>query len=164
MVYPLVLMVVAPISGSLSDKIGSEILTLIGLTSTSLGLFLMASLNESSSVVNMTFFIIIMSIGMGAFQSPNNSLVMSTVPKNKLGVAGSINALIRNIGIISGTALSTTLLYTKMSSKIGHHVTTYIPERNDAFIYGMRWVYVVAGIICAIGAITTFFRMRKTVH
>ena len=161
MVYPLVLLVVAPISGSLSDKIGSEILTLIGLISTSLGLFLMASLNEISSVINMTFFIVIMSIGMGLFQSPNNSLVMSTVAKNKLGVAGSINALIRNIGIISGTALSTTLLYTKMSSKIGYHVTTYIPERTDAFIYGMRWVYIVAGIICVIGALLTFLRMYK---
>lgn len=161
MVYPLILTVVAPVSGSLSDKIGSEILTLIGLVSTSVGLFLMASLNVNSSVINMILFTIIMSIGMGAFQSPNNSLVMSTVEKNKLGVAGSINALIRNIGIISGTALSTTLLYTKMSTKVGYHVTTYIPERNDAFIYGMRWVYVVAGLICLIGALLTFLRMKN---
>ena len=48
-----------------------------------------------------------------------------------------------------------------MSSKIGYHVTTYIANRNDAFIYGMRWVYIVAGIICVIGALLTFLRMYK---
>lgn len=159
MIYPLVLMVVAPVSGSLSDQMGSEILTFIGLIFGSLGLFLMASLNENSSVVSMIIFIGIMSAGMGLFQSPNNSLVMSTVPIDKLGIAGSINALIRNVGMVSGIALATTLLYTQMSYKIGYRVTNYVPGRNDAFIYGMRWVYIAAGSISLIGAGLTFFRL-----
>ncbi|MBE6071402.1 MAG: MFS transporter [Clostridium butyricum] len=159
MVYPLVLMVVAPISGSTSDKIGSEVLTFIGLVLGSLGLFLMSSLNDNSSEISMIIFIGIMSAGMGLFQSPNNSLVMSTVPIDKLGIAGSINALIRNVGMVSGIALATTLLYTQMSSKIGYRVTSYVPGRNDAFIYGMRWVYIAAGVISLIGAGLTFFRL-----
>ena len=159
MIYPLVLMVVAPISGSLSDQIGSEVLTFIGLMFGSLGLFLMASLNENSSIVSMVIFIGIMSAGMGLFQSPNNSLIMSTVPMDKLGIAGSINALIRNVGMVSGIALATTLLYTQMSHKIGYRVTSYLPGRNDAFIYGMKWVYIAAGVISLIGAGLTFFRM-----
>ena len=159
MIYPLVLMVVAPISGSLSDQIGSEVLTFIGLMFGSLGLFLMASLNENSSIVSMVIFIGIMSAGMGLFQSPNNSLIMSTVPMDKLGIAGSISALIRNVGMVSGIALATTLLYTQMSHKIGYRVTSYLPGRNDAFIYGMKWVYIAAGVISLIGAALTFFRM-----
>lgn len=161
MAYPLALMIVAPISGSLSDKIGSELLTFIGLLIGSTGLFLMASLNDNSKVLTIVLFIVIMSIGMGIFQSPNNSLVMSTVSKDKLGIAGSINALVRNIGMTSGIALSTTLLYTKMSSKIGYKVTDFVQGRNDVFIYGMRWVYVTAGMVCIIGAILTFYRMRN---
>lgn len=159
MVYPLVLMVVAPISGSTSDKIGSEILTFIGLMLGSLGLFLMASLNDNSSEITMVIFIGIMSAGMGLFQSPNNSLVMSTVPVDKLGIAGSINALIRNVGMVSGIALATTLLYTRMSYKIGYKVTSYVPGRNDAFIYGMRWVYIAAGAISLLGTVLTFLRL-----
>ena len=159
MIYPLVLMVVAPVSGSLSDRMGSEFLTFIGLTLASLGLFLMALLNENSSVLSMGIFIAIMSCGMGLFQSPNNSLIMSTVPMNKLGIAGSINALVRNIGMVSGIALATTLLYTQMSNKIGYRVTSYVAGRNDAFIYGMRWVYITAGAISLLGAILTAFRM-----
>ena len=161
MAYPLILMVVAPVSGSLSDKIGSELLTFIGLTVGSIGLFLMATLNDNSKVILMVAFIAVMSAGMAIFQSPNNSLVMSTVPKNKLGIAGSINALVRNVGMASGIALSTTLLYTKMSSKIGYRVTDFVSGRNDAFLYGMKWVYMTAGAVCMIGAAVTFYRMHK---
>jgi len=155
-ISPLVLSVVAPLSGHLSDKIGSEILTFIGLVVTSLGLLLMSTLNEQTSLISMVFFIVVMSIGNGLFQSPNNSLIMSTVPRDKLGIAGSINGLVRNLGMVCGIALSTTLLYNGMSHKIGYHVTNYIVGRNDAFIYGMRIVYITAASICIIGAVLTF--------
>jgi MFS family permease len=161
MISPLVLSVVAPISGNLSDKIGSEILTFIGLTFTSLGLFLMSTLNENTSLVQLICFIAMMSMGNGLFQSPNNSLVMSTVSKDKLGIAGSINALVRNMGMVCGIALSTTLLYSQMSAKIGYRVTDYVPGRSDVFIYGMKSVYITASIISLLGAFMTFRRLRK---
>ncbi|MGB4659031.1 MAG: MFS transporter [Mobilitalea sp.] len=159
MVYPLILSVVAPVSGHLSDKIGSSVLTFIGLLLTSSGLFLMSTLNENSSIISMIIFIAVMSIGNGLFQSPNNSLVMSTVPKDKLGIAGSVNALIRNLGMVCGIALATTLLYNRMSSLLGYRVTDYVVGRNDAFIYGMRTVYIVAAAICLFGAGLTAYRL-----
>jgi EmrB/QacA subfamily drug resistance transporter len=162
MIYPLILAVVAPASGHLSDKIGSEILTFIGLVLTSLGLLLMSTLNVNSTLISMVIFIGIMSIGNGLFQSPNNSLIMSTVPKDKLGIAGSVNALIRNLGMVCGIALATTLLFNRMSSKLGYQVTDYVVGRNDAFIYGMRTVYITAAIICLVGAAITFLRLYKS--
>lgn len=161
MVYPLLLTVAAPISGTLSDKIGSEILSFIGLLLISLGLFLMSILNTDSNTLIMIIFIAIMSIGMGLFQSPNNSLIMSTVPKEKLGIAGSINALVRNMGMVCGIALATTLLYTMMSLKIGERVTDYVPGRSDAFIYGMKAVYITAAVISLIGASLTLYRLAR---
>ena len=159
MTYPLILSVVAPVSGHLSDKIGCEVLTFIGLVLTSLGLLLMSTLNEHSTIISMICYISVMALGNGLFQSPNNSLVMSTVPKDKLGIAGSINALVRNLGMVCGIALSTTLLYNSMSYKIGHHVTDYVVGRNDAFIYGMKTVYITAAAICMVGAILTSLRL-----
>lgn len=161
MIYPLILTVVAPISGTLSDKIGSEFLTFIGLSLVSIGLLLMSTLNEHSTILNLVLFTAIMSVGMGLFQSPNNSLIMSTVERNKLGIAGSINALIRNLGMVCGIALATTLLYSRMSYKIGHRVTDFVVGRNDAFIYGMRTVYITAAVICAVGTILTLFRLVR---
>lgn len=161
MAYPIIMMIVAPVSGTVSDRIGSELLTFIGLVVGSLGLFFMASLNDNSSVLIMVVFIAIMSAGMAIFQPANNSIIMSTVPKEKLGIAGSINALVRNLGISVGISLSTTLLYTRMSAKMGYRVTDFVEGRNDVFIYGMKWVYITAGCICLIGATLTFYRMYK---
>ena len=163
MVYPLVLMIVSPLSGYLADKIGSEVLTFLGLTGASIGLFCMATLKESTSWVYIVIIIAIMSMGMGLFQSPNNVLVMSTVSRDKLGVAGSINALVRNLGMAGGIALATTLLYSRMSQKIGFRVTDYVEGRNDIFLYGMRTIYITAGCICMLGVILTFIRFRKEV-
>lgn len=161
MVYPLILTVVAPISGYLSDKIGSEFLTFVGISFTAVGLIFMSTLNEYSTIGVMMIFVSILSLGNGLFQSPNTSLVMSTVPKHKLGIAGSVNALVRNLGMVFGVSFSTTLLYNRMSYKIGYKVSSFVQGREDVFIYGMRIVYISAAIICAIGALTTALRLYQ---
>ncbi len=158
-IYPLVLALVAPFSGYLADKIGSEILTLFGLGLTSIGLFLMSSLNEQPSFFMMGLYISIMSLGNGLFQSPNNSLVMSMLPREKLGIGGSVNALVRNIGMVVGIALSTSILYSGMSAKIGRHVTGYVVGRADAFVFGMRIAFITAASISTIGAVITAIRL-----
>ena len=164
MTYPLVISVIAPVSGYLSDKFGSALLTLIGLSLTTLGLFLMSSLTDYSSKISMVVFTAVMALGNGLFQAPNNSLVMSSVPRDKLGIAGSVNALIRNLGMICGIALSTIILYNRMSYKIGYHVTDFVAGRNDVFIYGMRIVYITAALICLVGVALTTSRLlnKKT--
>jgi MFS family permease len=159
MTYPMVLAAIAPVSGYLSDKVGSEVLTLVGLSLTSLGLLLMSTLNEYSSMISIVLFTATMALGNGLFQAPNNSLVMSTVTRDKLGIAGSVNALIRNLGMVCGIALSTTILYNRMSYKIGYHVTDFVVGRNDAFIYGMRIVYIVGASICLVGIVLTALRL-----
>jgi EmrB/QacA subfamily drug resistance transporter len=159
MAYPVVLSVAAPVGGYVSDRMGSEFLTFLGLILTSLGLFLMSTLGKHTSVSFMIFFIAIMAAGNGVFQAPNNSLVMSLVPKDKLGIAGSINALVRNLGMVFGVSMSTILLYNRMSSALGSHVTNYAPGMDDAFIYGTRVVYVAAGVMCVGGAALTMYRL-----
>lgn len=159
MAYPVILMVVAPVSGHMSDKMGSEVLTLVGLLMISAGLAMMASLGGVAKPLSILLYIAVMSVGMGLFQSPNNSLIMSTVPKTKLGIAGSISALVRNMGMVSGIALATTLLYSMMSLQVGYPVTDYLPGRSDAFLYGMRAVYLTAAAISLTGAALTFIRL-----
>ena len=87
------------------------------------------------------------------------SIIMSLAPRNKLGIAGSVNSLVRNLGQIFGVTLATTVLYNFMSYKIGYHVINYIENRDDVFIFGMRYVYIMLAIICGIGAIITAFRL-----
>ncbi|WP_125152054.1 MFS transporter [Clostridium rectalis] len=150
MIYPITLSLIAPLSGYLSDKIGSKILTLSGLFVVTLGFLFMSTLKENTSIIYIILFVAMLGLGNGLFQSPNNSLVMSTVPKNKLGIAGSVNALVRNLGFVFGVSASTTILYNKMSSNIGYRVLGYVSGREDVFVYAMKWVYMEAAIICFI--------------
>lgn len=159
MVSPIVLAVVAPVSGYLSDKIGSEVLTVIGLFLTGVGLFLISTIGEGSPIILIMIYIVIMTLGNGMFQSPNNSLIMSLVPRDKLGIAGSLNALFRNFGFVVGTALATLLLYNRMSYKMGYRVIDFVPGRNDVFMYGMSCVYASAAGLCAVGVIITAIRL-----
>uniref|UniRef100_UPI000AB2BA22 MFS transporter n=1 Tax=Clostridium botulinum TaxID=1491 RepID=UPI000AB2BA22 len=76
MAYPIVLSIVAPISGYLSDKMGSKKLTLAGIVVASIGLFCMVFLNEQSTFLMITLLLSVVALGNGLFQSPNNSLVM----------------------------------------------------------------------------------------
>lgn len=162
MMQPLIITILSPFSGNLSDKIGSELLTLLGLIFVSVGFFLMSFLNEKSSIIIVIAFVSVIAVGNALFQPSNNSLIMSSVPKDKLGIAGSVNSLVRNLGQIFGVILSTSFLYVCMSYKIGYHVIDYVIGRDDIFIYGMKWVYIILVIICSIGALLTIYRLYES--
>ncbi len=161
MVYPISIALIAPISGYLSDKIGSEVLTLLGLALTATGLVSMSFFTLDSTYLSIILRVVVLGIGNGLFQSPNNSLVMSTVPRYKLGIAASINALTRNLGMVFGIAFSLTLLYNRMSIKIGYSVDSFVEGREDVFIYAMKFVYRTAALICLLGIILTLFRLMQ---
>lgn len=63
--------------------------------------------------------------------------------------------------MVCGIVLATTLLYSMMSFKIGQRVTDYVTGRGDAFIYGMKTVYITAAVISLIGAVLTFLRLAS---
>jgi hypothetical protein len=105
---------------------------------------------------------IIMAFGTGLFQSPNSDIVMSVVPKDSLGSAGSLNALARNVGMISGTALSTSTLFIGMSIKAGFHVTNYLPKQPEVFIFGMHIAFAVS-LVIILGAWALSIMQGRTV-
>lgn len=139
---PIVLLFAAPISGSLSDKIGSKKLTLAGLFGVCIVLFNMSLLKEDSSMMHIVILLALMGLCSGVFNSPNTNIIMSSVPKDKLGIAGGTNALVRNLGFSIGASLSTTILYGKMSSVAGYRVYESVPGQEYIFVSGMKTVYL----------------------
>lgn len=99
--------------------------------------------------------------GNGIFQAPNNTIVMSAVDPENLGIAGGMNALVRNLGMVVGVSFSTTVLFSAMSHYQGTKVTTYLSGQPDVFIYGMHVSFLIAAIICAIAAMITGYRLIK---
>lgn len=162
MISPVVMFITSPLSGYMSDRFGSEGLTCIGLLTEAAGLFCLSTLKEASPLALIGCFIGMSALGAALFQSPNHSLTMSAVPREQLGVAGSVNALVRNLGMTFGILISTGVLYNRMSAFEGHKVTAAAPGAGTAaFIYGMHAAYLIASLICLIGAVLTGIRLLK---
>lgn len=109
MAFPLVMAFAAPISGHLSDQFGPVKLTSSGLAIMAMGLFYCSTLSATAHFFQVIPGPMLIGLGSGLFQAPNNSSVMSSVEPQKLGIAGSINSLVRNVGMVTGIAFSVTL-------------------------------------------------------
>jgi EmrB/QacA subfamily drug resistance transporter len=106
---PLALAVIAPLSGSLSDRFGTRPITAIGLLILLFGYYAMSTLSEQSTGAGYIIRLLPVGIGMGVFQSPNNSAVMGTVPRERLGIASGLLSINRTLGQTTGIALMGTL-------------------------------------------------------
>jgi len=161
MTFPIVQVIVAPIAGAISDKIGPELLTFIGLVLITLSQIGYMFAGLTTPLWFFMFFIGLVGFGNGIFQAPNNSIVMSSVEVKDLGVAGGINALARELGMIIGISLATTVLFSAMSQSAGYKVTSYLPAHPEIFIDGMRVAFMVALVICLIATVITGIRLLK---
>ena len=161
MCVPIAMVIVAPISGALSDKIGSEGLTFLGLFIVSISQLLFILIGLKTTISYLVVLTLLAGTGVALFQSPNNSIIMSSVEHNHLGIAGSINSLARNIGMVTGLSLSTTILYSSMTQKAGYKVNGYIDGRDDLFLYGMHVAFLVSFILCFIAFIITGIRLFR---
>lgn len=104
-VIPVGLGIVAPLSGALSDRVGTRPITVVGLLILATGYFTMSTLTAGTSVVGFIMRFLPLGIGMGVFQSPNNSAVMGAVPRRRLGIASGLLAITRTLGQTTGIAL-----------------------------------------------------------
>jgi EmrB/QacA subfamily drug resistance transporter len=104
-VAPMAIAIMAPLSGALSDRMGSRLITTIGLTITAFGYILVSGISATTSAWEYILRYLPIGIGLGIFQSPNNSAVMGSAPKERLGVASGLLALTRVIGQMTGIAI-----------------------------------------------------------
>lgn len=108
-VLPVSMGVIAPIAGSMSDRFGSRIITISGLLIMLLGYAALTTLNIRTSAIQFVLLFLPLGIGMGTFQSPNNSTIMGTAPPDKLGIVSGMLALNRTLGQTTGIAIMGTV-------------------------------------------------------
>ncbi|MGH2484476.1 MAG: MFS transporter, partial [Ktedonobacterales bacterium] len=124
---PLTISVIAPFSGWLSDRFGSQLLSSLGLAIGSVGLFFLSNLSPHASLFAIIWPLIITGFGQGLFQSPNNSAIMGAVPRERLGVASGFLATVRVLGQSLSVAVAGAIFATTGGAAAGgaliHHVT-----------------------------------------
>ncbi|MBV8924794.1 MAG: MFS transporter [Bradyrhizobium sp.] len=104
--WPLVVAIMAPIGGRLSDRFSAGILGGLGLILLGLGMALLALLPASPSVADIVWRMMICGFGFGFFQTPNMKAIMSSAPPHRSGSASGIVATARLVGQTTGAALA----------------------------------------------------------
>ncbi len=143
-IYPLMMVFFAPLGGILADHLNVAGVALVGAAIIALGSAAYAFLGLTSPLWVFIAITVLLGIGSGIFQSPIGDIVMSVVPQPQLGIAGSFNALARNLGMVAGTSVTTTILFSRMSAVAGRRIVTFPPAHPLWFISGMHLAMGVA--------------------
>ncbi len=161
--------VTAPLSGALSDKIGPRPVLVLGLAVLVLGYLGAATLDLGTSGLRYVLVTLPIGIGMGIFQSPNNSAVMGSVPPERLGVTSGMLSITRITGQISGIAILATVWSTRVSAAGGGGDPTEAARVHQ--VAGLRdTMLVVAGLmalalaLAAYGLVHEVRERRNAVH
>ncbi|HUR71453.1 MAG TPA: MFS transporter [Candidatus Limnocylindrales bacterium] len=101
-----VIIVLAPIAGRLSDRFGSRLLCTVGAAIMMVGQYLIGSLTLRSTIFQMIMPQILIGLGWALFNSPSQSAIMSTVPRDKVGAASGMTLTTGRIGGAMGIAIS----------------------------------------------------------
>jgi EmrB/QacA subfamily drug resistance transporter len=108
LVFPvsLTVMVMAPLGGRISDRVGVRVPATIGLFLTSFIVFSFTFLKTHSSTFEIIWRQIILGIGIGFFNPANNSAIIGSLPREHVGIASSLLAFSRNLGLMVGVAFA----------------------------------------------------------
>ena len=160
--FPLVMGITAPISGYLSEKIKPVFLTTAGLSITAAGLATMSLINADTSVLHIAMIQGMMGFGNGLFQSPNNNSVISSVPREKMGIAGGMNALMRNIGMVTGTAIAVSIFENQRVGFLHGISDPTAFQKTAAFLHGYHTAVMTGAVFAIIGVVISINRRGYT--
>jgi EmrB/QacA subfamily drug resistance transporter len=158
---PLLTLLVAPISGTLSDHIDIRYIGSAGMAITSLGLVMLSNLGIDSGSIQIAVALGTVGMGVGIFHAPNNSAIMGSVPDSRRGIASGVLATMRNIGMVFGVAISGAVFSGRM-----HYLQRFLAGKGlagaqleiEAFTGALHTAFMVAAVLAGAAVITSLMR------
>jgi EmrB/QacA subfamily drug resistance transporter len=149
---PIIMAIMAPISGSLSDRFGTRMLTFIGMVALAIGLFLLSRLKADSPPLDIALRLAVSGFGIGVFISPNTSALMGAAPSERQGIASGVLATSRNLGMVLGVGYAGAIFTTKLGL-LGNQST-------NSFVLATQVSFFAAAFVAVLGVATTLFRAQ----
>ena len=157
-------MIIGPLSGRLSDHIGSRLLTPIGLLISAVGLFALTTINQFTPYWLLAVYMALMGGGSGFFVSPNTNAIMSSVEPHTRGAAAGILNMLNNTGAMLSIAIVFPLALSRIPFQaiqqvfitgggMGHFVSAIPP-----FLSGLHLAFLVSFVLSVIAAIVAALR------
>jgi EmrB/QacA subfamily drug resistance transporter len=146
----ILIILVAPIAGKTSDRIGSRSLMTAGMIFVAVQLVMFSRLSADASYWDLFPALVIGGMGMALTMTPSAAAATRSVPVDKAGVGAAVLNSARQVGGTMGVAIMGAI----MASQIGGERTA------DAFMRGFESALLVAAGIAAVGAVVAFTLVR----
>jgi predicted MFS family arabinose efflux permease len=153
----LLVVLVAPLAGRLSDRVGSRWLMAGGLTLLGGSLLLFSQLGTSSDFWSLLPGLVAAGIGIAGAMSPMTAAAMRSVPVAKAGVASGVLNTFRQVGGAMGIAVMGAILTSRETSALADGVS-----RAQAFMDGFSRALEVGAAVAFVGALTAVLLVRHT--
>ena len=157
-------MVIGPLSGRLSDRIGSRILAPVGLGISALGLLGLSTVSPTTPYWLLALYLVLMGGGSGFFVSPNTNAIMSSVEPQRRGAAAGILNMLNNTGqmlsiaIVFPLALSSVPIAAMMQVFIYGGGMSQFPAALAAFLHGLHLAFLVSFALSVVAMIVAALR------
>jgi len=155
-------MIVGPISGRLSDIVGSKLLTPIGLGISALALLGLSTVSPSTPYWLLSLYMVLMGGGSGLFASPNTNAIMSSVEPHTRGAAAGILNMLNNTGQMLSIAIVFPLALSAVPVAAMMQVFIYgggmQPSALSLFLHGLHLAFLVSFALSAAAMIVAALR------
>ncbi len=167
---PFAMAVMAPFTGWLSERFVPERLGALGMATTSIAFIGLSFLQPAATALEVISWLALLGLGMGIFQTPNNNLLMSSVPRERLGIGSSFLSIVRSVGYSAGAALGATIVSAQLVKVTGKSSMqdlqgaagpSHAGPMLDAFLLGFRYACLTAAAICLVGAAVSAIRVSR---
>jgi len=149
---PIVMAIFSPFAGRLSDKIEPRIVSSIGMTLTTIGLFLFVFLDENSTQESIIVRLIVLGLGFAFFSSPNTNAIMGSVEKRLYGLASGSVGTMRLLGMMISMGIATVIF----ALYLGRVQITV--EYYPVFIKSVKVAFAIFAILCFGGIFSSMVR------
>jgi MFS family permease len=162
LVPSLLSMVLSPVSGALTDRIGARFLLITGVLFLMAAFLIGAYLRVDSHWILPTSLLALVGIGSALFNTPSQAVMVSSLPKEHWGIAiGIINGIF-GLGHMLGISLSGIFLTLAFRFYSGDPGTTPNPGDTQVFVASMNVTYLFALGISLIPLLTSI-KSRKII-
>ena len=156
-VQPVVMAIFSPYAGKLSDRIEPRIVATVGMTLTTIGLFLLIFLKLNTPLGYIIGCLILLDFGFALFSSPNTNAIMSSVEKRFFGIASASVGTMRSLGMMISMGIATVLF----SIFMGRVQIT--PEQYPFLLKSIMVAFIIFTLLCFGGIFTSIVRGKLRV-
>jgi EmrB/QacA subfamily drug resistance transporter len=118
----LTMMVVAPLSARIVERIGTKVVVATGLLLVAVGVLSLVQLDVATGYENIFWRLIVLAVGMGLTMAPATESIMGSLPLAKAGVGSAVNDTTRQVGGALGVAIIGSVLASTYGTQVGDAV------------------------------------------